>query len=459
MTLRQLAADVVRGAVTATDLVERSLDRVRASDGALGAVVLTCPDRALEQAAAVDRDRGRARLPLAGLPLLVKDSQDVAGLMTSHGSWLHADAPPAAATSVGPARLEAAGAVVVGKTNVPELCAEGFTDNPRFGSTANPWDTTWNAGGSSGGAAAALAAGLCSLVTASDGGGSARIPAAWCGLLGLKPTQGLLGRDPIPAWMDVSTDSVLAQTVDDLRLLLRILCGPVDGDLSSVVPAGGARTPLTRLVAMPRFVDRGDLPTPVAAAFTRAVEGLVDALGVPAEMKEPFVRAGDPDRDWFTLTSTEQAWLLGERVLHERSAEMDPLVHGYLLRGLATSTQEYLAARRRRYAYAAELDAALAPGVVLVTPTVTVEGIARGGWLPGRRSRGSHVSVFNTMVQNLTGHPALSLPAGLLAGGLPFGLQVTARRWDDHVLLDLAEAWERHSPWPLTAPGYEPFPG
>jgi Asp-tRNA(Asn)/Glu-tRNA(Gln) amidotransferase A subunit family amidase len=459
MTLRGLAADVARGAVTATELVERSLDRVQASDGELGAVVLTCPDRALERAAGVDRDRDRVRLPLAGLPLLVKDSQDVEGLPTSHGSWLHADAPPAATTSSSPARLEAAGAVVVGKTNVPELCAEGFTDNPRFGATANPWDPAWNAGGSSGGAGAALAAGLCSLVTASDGGGSARIPAAWCGLLGLKPTQGLLGRDPIPAWMDISTDSVLAQTVDDLRLLLGILRGPVDGDLMSAVPPAATTAAPTRLVAMPRFVDRGDLPSPVAAAFGRAVEALADALGARAEVRDPLVHAGDPDRDWFTLTSTEQAWLLGEQVLHERADEMDPLVHGYLLRGLATSAQDYLAARRRRYAYAAELDVALAPGAVLVTPTVTVEGIARGGWLPGRRSRGSHVSVFNTMVQNLTGHPALSLPAGQLPGGLPFGLQVTARRWDDHVLIDVAEAWERHSPWPLTAPGYETFAG
>jgi Asp-tRNA(Asn)/Glu-tRNA(Gln) amidotransferase A subunit family amidase len=457
MTLRELAADVARGSVTATELVERSLDRIRLADGVLGAVVLTCPERALERAAAIDRDAGRARLPLAGLPLLVKDSQDVEGLSTSQGSWLYADSPPASTTSTSPARLEAAGAIVVGKTNVPELCAEGFTDNPRFGPTANPWDPEWNPGGSSGGSAAALAGGLCSLVTASDGGGSARIPAAWCGLLGLKPTLGLLGRNPVPAWMDISTDSVLAQTVDDLRLLLEILRGPVDGDLTSVVPAVTRTTMPTRLVAMPRFVDRREMPGPVATAFRRAVDGLADALGARVEVVEPQIRSGDPDRDWFTLSATEQAWVLGERLLQERAADMDPLVHGYLLRGLATSTEDYLAARRRRYDYAAELDAILSPGTLLVTPTVTTEGITRTGWLPGRKSRGSHVSVFNTMVQNLTGHPALSMPAGRLEGGLPFGLQVTARRWNDDVLLDVAASWEQHSPWPLTAPGYEPF--
>lgn len=457
MTLRQLVADVARGAVTATDLVQRSLERIARHDGALGAVVLTCPDRALERAAAFDRAGPEAGLPLAGLPLLVKDSQDVEGLPTSQGSWLYAGNPVASTTATSPARLEAAGAIVVGKTNVPELCAEGFTDNPRFGSTANPWDTSWNAGGSSGGSSAALAAGMCALVTASDGGGSARIPAAWCGLLGLKPTLGLFGRDPVPAWMDVSTDSVLAQTADDLRLVLRILSGPVDGDLTTAVPAPVLRALPTRLVAMPRFVDRGSLPGTVETAFWRAVDGLAESLGAQVEAVDPLIRSGDPDRDWFTLTSTEQAWVLGADVLHGRADEMDPLVHGYLLRGLATSTEVYLGARRRRYAYAAELDAALTPGTVLVTPTLGTEGITRAGSVPGRAARGTHVKLFNTMVQNLTGHPAISLPAGRLDDGLPFGLQVTARRWEDDVLLDVASAWERWSPWPMTAPGYQPF--
>jgi amidase/aspartyl-tRNA(Asn)/glutamyl-tRNA(Gln) amidotransferase subunit A len=259
--------------------------------------------------------------------------------------------------------------------------------------------------------------------------------------------------------MDVSTDGVLAQSVDDLRLLVRILRGPVDGDLNSVVPAPAARALPTRLVAMPRFVDRGELQRSVADAFWRAADALADGLGARVEVAEPLFTAGDPGRDWFVLTSTEQAWMLGERTLHGRASEMDPLIHGYLLRGLATSMEQYLAVRRRRYDYAAALDAVLTPGTVLVTPTVTTEGITRTGWLPGRKSRGSHVSLFNTMVQNLTGHPALSMPAGSLDGGLPFGLQITARRWDDEMLLDVAAAWEKCALWPLTAPGYEPFAG
>jgi Asp-tRNA(Asn)/Glu-tRNA(Gln) amidotransferase A subunit family amidase len=457
MMLREAAAAVARGAVSATQLVERSLERIEKLDGELGAVVGTCPDRALEQAAALDRSGRPAGLPLAGLPLLVKDSQDVAGLRTSHGSGLFADGAPASVTATTPARLEAAGAIVVGKTNVPELCAEGFTDNPRFGSTGNPWDLGWNPGGSSGGSSAALVAGLCALATASDGGGSTRIPAAWCGLLGLKPTLGLLGRNPIPAWMDLSTDGVLAQSADDLRLLLGILRGPADGDLASGAAAAPATGLPDRILALPRFVDRGELPAPVSTAFWSAVEGLGEALGARVDVAEALLTSGDPDRDWFLLSSTEQAWALGEQVLRERAADMDPLVHGYLLRGLTTPTGDYVEARRRRYAYAAELDAALTPGTVLVTPTVTAEGITRAGWLPGRRSRGSHVSLFNTMVQNLTGHPALSMPAGRSGDGLPFGLQVTARRWSDDTLLDVAAVWERAAPWPATAPGYDAF--
>jgi amidase/aspartyl-tRNA(Asn)/glutamyl-tRNA(Gln) amidotransferase subunit A len=456
MSLARLVAAVARGQVTATELVERSLQRIDRA-AALGAVVTTCPDRAQQRAAEMDRGGPEGMGPLAGLPVLVKDSHDVTGLPTSHGSWLYVDSPPARRTSPSPARLEAAGAIVVGKTNVPELCAEGFTDNVRFGPTANPWGPSWSPGGSSGGSSAALAAGLCAVATSSDGGGSTRIPASWCGLLGLKPTMGLIGRRPIPAWMDMSTDGVLAQGADDLRLLLGVLRGPVDGDVTTAVPRATAAPLPDRLVAMPRFVDRGALPESVAGAFWPAVEALGDALAARIETRDSLLVTGDADRDWFVLTTTEQAWALGEQLLEAKGEQMDALVYGYLRRGLATPTGDYLAARRRRYGYAAELDAALPVGSVLVTPTIATEGISPNGWLPGRRTRGSHVSLFNTMVHNLTGHPAISLPAGRLTNGLPFGLQVTARRWDDDLLVDIAAAWERAHPWPPVAPGYEPF--
>lgn len=459
-SLRSLAAKVCAGAITATQLVEASLSRIADAEPDLGAVVAVCADAALERAAQLDRAPGL--LPLAGLPVLVKDNQDVRGLVTSHGSALYADSEPALATGEVPRRLEEAGAIIVGKSNLSELASEAYTTNPCFGSTGNPWNGDWNPGGSSGGSAAALAAGLVAVATGTDGGGSIRIPAAWCGLLGLKPTSGLIGRRPTPAWMDLSTTGVLAQRADDLALLLQVMARSTDGDIMSG-PDGllDARSVVTihRIVAVPRIVGRTALPDDVERCFLDGTDRLADALGARLEVHDPgsLIRAGNPDSDWFRMSSTEQAWAIGERVLNERGHLMDPLIHHYLMLGLQTSTSDYVAARRRRYAYAAELDAALPLGTLVVTPTATIAGIARDGVIPGRSSQGTQQSTFTTKLMNLTGHPALSIPAGILDNGLPFGLQVITRRWDDATLVHLATRWEAESPWPTTAPDYSEF--
>ena len=398
------------------------------------------------------------------MPILVKDNQDVAGIRTSHGSALFDEVPVARTTDRGPALLEAAGAVIVGKTNLPELASEGYTANPRFGATANPWNTSWNAGGSSGGSAAALVSGLCAAVTGTDGGGSIRIPAAFCGLLGLKPTLGGIGRHPIPAWMDMSTDGILAQTADDLGLLYSLLAGPAEGDYTggmglSAVSGGGHDPRATRLVPVRRFVGTASLPAAVETAYSGALEGLAEALCAPVAQPPSLLLAtiGNPDCDWFLMSTTEQAWALGEETLVGRGAEMDPVIHRYLRQGLRTTTADYIAARRRRYAYSAALDGLLSEGAVLVSPTVTVEGLGITGSMPGRDRPGTRLNAFNTMLPNLTGHPAISLPAGTLPNGLPFGLQLIARRGEDELLIALARAWERAHPWPLTAPGFELF--
>lgn len=462
--LRTLAARVRSGGTTASALARESLSRIERLDPALRAVVTLCPDQALDRARELDHGAGGACLPLFGLPILVKDNQDVAGVRTSHGSALFDEAPVARATERGPALLEAAGAVIVGKTNLPELASEGYTANPRFGATANPWNTKWNAGGSSGGSAAALVSGLCAAVTGTDGGGSIRIPAAFCGLLGLKPTLGGLGRSPVPAWMDMSTDGILAQTADDLALLYSLLAGPAEGDFTAGM--GGSdvsrvvRDPrTTRLLPVRRFVGATSLPEAIETAFVGALEALSETLDAPVAQPPalPLATTGNPDCDWFVLSTTEQAWALGEELLARRGAEMDPVIHRYLQQGLRTTTGDYIAARRRRYSYSAVLDRQLAEGAVLVSPTVTVEGLGIAGSMPGRDRAGTRLGAFNTMLPNLTGHPAISLPAGVLPNGLPFGLQLIARRGEDEFLIALARAWERARPWPLTAPGFEPF--
>jgi Asp-tRNA(Asn)/Glu-tRNA(Gln) amidotransferase A subunit family amidase len=222
--------------VSCVELVDRSLRLIEAGNPALGAVVALRAEQALSEADAQDRRlaRGEVLGPLAGVPLLVKDLEDVAGMVTTQGSLVYADSPPAAVDGLVPGRLRAAGAVVVGKTNLPECAFEAYTANRLFGATRNPWDHRYSPGGSSGGSAAALSAGMVPLATATDGGGSARIPASFCGLVGLKPTNGIVGRSPVPSWMDLSTDGPMGHSVADLRLLLGLEKGPVVGDPSAL---------------------------------------------------------------------------------------------------------------------------------------------------------------------------------------------------------------------------------
>jgi amidase/aspartyl-tRNA(Asn)/glutamyl-tRNA(Gln) amidotransferase subunit A len=183
--------------VSAVELTERALNRI-AESAELNAVIGTDPLAALRCAEHIDlrRARGEQLGVLAGVPVLVKDNMNVRGLPTTHGSRLHEHAEPARVDDAAVARLRSAGAVIVGKTNLSEFAMEAISDNLLFGATLNPWRTECSPGGSSGGSAAALAAGLVPVATGTDGGGSVRIPAALCGLLGLKPTSGVVGASP-----------------------------------------------------------------------------------------------------------------------------------------------------------------------------------------------------------------------------------------------------------------------
>ena len=452
--------------VSSQQLVERALERISRLDGSLNAVVALRAEPALADALALDARvaAGDDPGPLAGLPVLVKDLEDVTGLRTTRGSALFADAPPATQDGLTPARLRAAGAIVVGKTNLPEFATEGYSANLIFGTTRNPWGLQWSPGGSSGGSGAALAAGLAPIATATDGGGSVRIPAALCGLVGIKPTNGLIARQPIPDWIDYSTDGMLATTVADLRLLLAVQSGPAPGDPTALpfVPPGGRSGPPRpgRLFAAPRFAPWEPLPDTVQAAFDEAVAVFAELVGLPVETLDPekLFATGNPDTDWFVVTSAEHVASLGRDMVERSLPRMHPGARWFLDEGLRVTLDDYLAARRRRFGYVRELDELLGEDGVILSPT-----IAAPGWLAeGRMSASDEVgplpgAVYNTSVQNTTGHPALSLPAGQLANRLPFGLQVTGPRFRDDLLLDLASSWEKARPWSRVADGYEPF--
>jgi Asp-tRNA(Asn)/Glu-tRNA(Gln) amidotransferase A subunit family amidase len=220
--ISRVARAVAAKQISPTQAISKALENIESSNPALNFMAQHCSESALKDAA-----NSGASGPLAGVPILVKDLEQVIGLPTRKGSLALADAPPESADGTVVARLKAAGAIVVGKTTLPEFAIEGYTANRATGVTRNPWNLELSPGGSSGGSAAAVSAGVVPIATATDGGGSIRIPAAFCGLVGLKPSNGVIGRWPTPDWIDFSTEGPFATTVDDLRLLMSVIAGEI----------------------------------------------------------------------------------------------------------------------------------------------------------------------------------------------------------------------------------------
>lgn len=451
------------GLVSAAELVAEAQSRIDQFDRPINAVVARCDDAAERAAAAVDVAvaAGRDPGPLAGIPVLVKDLEDVEGMVTTQGSLLLADSEPATTHGTVPRRLTDAGAIIVGKSNLPEFATEGYTENLVFGTTGNPWRLEYSPGGSSGGSAAAVAAGIVPIATATDGGGSIRIPAAFCGLVGIKPTHGVIGRWPAPDWLDMSTEGPFATSADDLALLWLVSAGRLDGDPGSV-PAPmldrvAEPVAVRRIFFVDRFAADAALPDDVREPFEGSVRQMAQLLGVAPVRVTARDLCGDVDvdDDWFTIATAEHVARFGREWVERGLEQMHPAARGFMEWGLRIGVDQYLAARRRRYLLVRSLDALLGDDAVLLSPVN-----AAAGWLADGRTSAAEEpgmlppDVFNTPYTNISGHPTLSLPAGMTALGIPFGLQVAAPRYLDGMLLDLARRWEVAYPWPRVAPGY-----
>jgi Asp-tRNA(Asn)/Glu-tRNA(Gln) amidotransferase A subunit family amidase len=460
MPLSELASAVRERRVSSQELVEMSLERIDRLDGPLNAVVLNRGEDALVDARLVDARllAGEPVGPLSGLPLLVKDSEDVVGLRTTFGSLLRAGAAPAAEDCEAVARLRAAGAVVVGKTNVPEFAFEGFTSNRLFGDTRNPWALDWSPGGSSGGSGAALAAGMAPLATGTDGGGSIRIPASFCGFVGLKPTNGLIGQWPPPSWIELSTKGPMGVSVADVSLLLGVLRGPIEGAPAAAPhwESRRGRRP-SRILATKRLVGHErPLTEGMLASFDSALASLEGATGLPIELIDPPFPP-QLDHDWFTMVAVEELTWIGRDVLAERADDLSSYFRIAMEMAARISTDDYMAARRRRFDFTRTLDRLLGENAVVVCPTMCAEGFYADGREIGRDLPGTHSESYNNQPTNITGHPSISVPAGISKNGVPFGLQITGPRFADDLVLEVAAVWEAANPWPPAAPGHEPF--
>lgn len=464
-----LAGLVRSGSLKATEVVAVFLTRIQRHNERLNAFVHVDEASALAQAEGIDRivAAGRDPGPLAGVPLGVKDLEDVAGMPTRAGSLLTGSGP-AVSDSTQVARLRAAGAIPIGKTATPEFGSLIYTWSRLSGSTHNPWHPQATPGGSSGGSAAAVAAGLVPLATASDGGGSIRIPAAYCGLVGLKPTNGLVSRGPRRhAAANLSSYGPLAASVRDVARALDQVAGDHPGDpFSFPRPCPSYEASLSGLPDGLRWAWSDTLgfgrAEEEAGRIARAAAlRLAAALG--AEEVEATVRMPDAGEDWIHLwamnTYTELAHLpSGKRKL------LSPVVVEALDVATRAGPEDFRAAIRRRYQVLGKLNEVFERVDFLVTPTTAFRAFEPGGPMP-RVLEGVDLPVRHRHIDpsqgacftypfNLTGQPAISLPAGTDSRGVPLGVQVAAPRFADARLLAMASAYESLEGWARLAPGY-----
>ncbi len=448
---RVIAAAVRDGHFSAAEIVAASLARVHAMTEC-NAFVAVLDEAAGAAAAALDRLSPDARktLSLLGVPFAAKDMTPTEGTATTLGSWTSGDAP-ATETALVVRRLQAAGAVLIGKTATPEFANSGFTASPRWGTTRNPRDKTRSPGGSSGGSGAAVAAGCVPFAEGTDMGGSVRIPAAFCGVVGLKPSFGRIPMTILPSLFDdISHFGPLARTVDDAALFMAAAAGPSDDDPFSL-PLGfdeAATHPSTGLAGrrLALSMDLGffAVETPVRDAVAAEVERLRDAGAVVTEVAMPWTR--DVVDRWTDLWGVFMAGYFGERRA-EFAARMDPAVLALMARGdalgaVAVKRIELLRSRmwRDMAAVLANHEALLCPTCAILPPPVEqTDDYYAGDDANGRFAGLDMCSPFN-MVPML---PAISLPARRHAGALPVGLQVVGRRHGDEALLALARLIER----------------
>lgn len=441
-------AELVRdGTVHPRELVELYLRRVEALDPRLNAFRTVMSDRALAEAERAERRRGL----LAGVPIAVKDDLAVAGEPTTYGS--RSTGPPATADAELVRRLRLAGAIPIGITNVPELMIFPWTASEANGVTRNPWNPARTPGGSSGGSAAAVAAGMVAAATGSDGGGSIRIPAACCGLVGMKPSRGRIPSAG-PDWLGLSTYGALARTVSDSALLLDVLLGSGQEDESPAAGFGGryvdaaARDPGRLRIAVTRKLPPGLLGW-VSAEQREAHERigrLLTTLGHKVEERHPAYGLAQLEflQTW-QRGIYEQSLYVPDRSQLERSS-----------RQMAAGGRRLVPPRRRARLLArrpktiARISSLWDEIDVLVTPGLAKTAIAAEGAFG--RSALVAIDVAGrftpfTPVFNLTGQPAVTLPAGVGRDGLPLSVQLVGAPGAEHVLYSLAAQIESAAPW------------
>ena len=460
MPATEMAGRIARREISPVEVTRILLDRIEAAQPRLNAFITVAGEQAMAAARAAET-RLMAGEPLGalhGVPFSVKDLCNTAGVRTTFGSFAYESNVPTA-DCVAVARLRDAGAILLGKTTTPEFGHKPLTDAPLFGRTVNPWNWSRTCGGSSGGAAAAVAAGLGPLAVGTDGGGSTRIPAAACGVVGVKQTLGVVPHDQTPDVFGLlAYVGPLARTVGDAALMLDVMSGPHPSDphshgrdLQDLAAAGRAQGDLKGLrVGWRLFMGNTKIDPETRDIVESALAVFSDLGGAVDEHRNEFPNALSV---WGPLTFSIWASRFGpiEEKLGDR---MSATLRRWMAEGRgysAVDVQEAMAARTRIYR---SVEGWFRDVDLLVTPTLSrpaipvdqdlfapieVDGEPAGGprdaWYP------------YTHPFNLTGHPAITVPCGWTRDGLPVGLQIVGRWFDDALVLRAAALFEQARPW------------
>ncbi len=443
--------------VSSRELTEGYLERIERLDPRLNAYCLMLADKALAQAEEADRRiAGGEEAPLLGVPLAIKDVEDVAGEPTAFGTG--AFEGTAATDSPMVARLREAGAVFLGKTNLPELAICGFTESRTWGVTRNPWDTDRTTSGSSGGSAAAVAAGLCAAGSASDGAGSIRNPAAFCSLFGLKTQRGRIPFRPADHWHGLSVTGCVTRTVLDTALWLDATMAR-EGEAGAPPPparpfAEAARTrPESLRVALSTKPIRAVAPPIVSDEVKRAVHETGELLGSLghriAERDPAYGLAGN------NLVPRYLGGIAEDVAAVPHPERLEPRTRGFGRLGRLYPGAMVRRARRQGESDARRINALFGDFDVLITPMVGELAFEVGRW-EGRGAVRTLLGMSRTYcfapVWNHTGQPAAAVPAGIGADGLPRSVQLVGRPGDEATLLSLAAQIEAERPWADTRP-------
>jgi amidase len=459
--LARQAELLAAGELGAVELLDATLERIEASQPSLNAFRLLCPEAARAEAREAERSLAAGdRRPLLGVPIAIKDDMDLAGEPTAFGCA--GEFEPCQEDGEVARRLRAAGAVIVGKTNAPEIGQWPFTECPAFGVTRNPWSPAHSPGGSSGGSAAAVAAGLLPAAVGSDGAGSIRIPAAWTHLVGLKPQRGRVSTWPAPeSFNGLTSYGPLARTVGDAALLLDALAGNVAGDLhcppapAEPFAAAARRDPGRLRIGLALNVPFSGAPARLDPVVQAAVEGVAETL-------EGLGHEVEPVRVPYGLASGASIMprsMVGIREWAGRvpdRSQLDPRTRDAARTGLALRPLlgfAHMAERVARYRVGRvfrRFDVVLAPTTAQPPlPIGACEGL--GGWETDKRIVAACPYAWPW---NILGWPGLNVPAGFTPDGLPLGAQLLGPADSEALLLSLGaqleaeRRWHEHRPEP-----------